>query len=175
MCKSTCTTNKSTAVVSIKPQQRVTEFPGEHLVYRVKWRVKNHIQSTKPNDSKNKLKAKEKESRILVQALQRLNDECHLRGETLPRELQVFMSKLLFVVRAAVPLNKLDCFRDLPEECACGLTDRRHMSALVPFILKEEQSRIQEELAGRHVAVTFDGTTRLGKALAIVLCYVSDE
>lgn len=32
-----------------------------------------------------------------------------------------------------------------------------------------------KELAGRHVAVIFDGTTRLGEALAIVLCYVSDE
>ena len=85
------------------------------------------------------------------------------------------MSKFLFVVRAAVPLNKLDCFRDLPEERACRLTDRRHMSDLVPFILKEEQSRIQKELAGRYVAVTFDGTTCLREALAIVLCYVSDE
>ena len=76
---------------------------------------------------------------------------------------------------AAVPLNKLECVRDLLEERAWRLTDRRHISDLVPFILKEEQSRIQEELAGRNVAVIFDGTTRLGEALAIVLHYVSDE
>ncbi len=40
------------------------------------------------------------------------------------------------------------------------------ISDLVPFILKEEQSRIQGEIAG---------TTCLGEALAIVLRYVSDE
>ena len=49
------------------------------------------------------------------------------------------------------------------------------MSDLVTFILKEEQSHIQEELVGRHVAVIFDGTTHLGEALTIVLRYLSDE
>ena len=67
-----------------------------------------------------------------------------------------------------MPLNKLDCFRNLLEEHAWRVTERRHMSDLVPVIMKEE-------LAGKHVAVIFDGTTRLGKTLAIVLRYVSDE
>ena len=78
-------------------------------------------------------------------------------------------------LRAAVSLNKLECFRGLLEEHAWHLTDRHHMSDLVPFILKEEQSRIQEELAGRHMAVIFFVTTHLGEALPIVMHYVNDE
>ena len=60
--------------MSIKPQQRVTDFPGEHLTVSngklcvacreelnlKKSSVKNHLQPTKHKDSKNKLKAREK-------------------------------------------------------------------------------------------------------------------
>lgn len=41
--------------------------------------------------------------------------------------------------------------------------------------LKEERSHIQEEIAGRHLAVIFDGTSYLGETLAIVLRYVRDK
>lgn len=71
-----------------------------------------------------------------------------------------------------MPLNKLDCFRDILEENAYRLTDRRYMTDLV---LKEEQSRIQGEIAGKKVSVILDGTSRLGEALAIVLRYVTDD
>ena len=36
-------------------------------------------------------------------------------------------------------------------------------------ILQEEQDRIKNELAGKCVSVIFDGTTRCGEAMAIVL------
>ena len=147
MCKSM---NKSTAAVSIKPQKRVTEFPGEHLTVSngklfcvacreelnlKKSSVKN--QSSKRKYSKSKLKAKEQDIRI-QQALQRHNDECHLHVETLPLEQQVFRVKVVrLFLRAAVALNKLDCFRDLLEEHAWRLTDGCHISHLVAFLLKE--------------------------------------
>ena len=34
------------------------------------------------------------------------------------------------------------------------LADRRHMSDLVPFILKDEQDKIKGEIAGRDMSVT---------------------
>ena len=74
-----------------------------------------------------------------------------------------------------MPLHKLVYFRDLLEENAFRLTDRRHMSDLIPFILEEEQARIKNEIAGKAVSVIYDGTTRLGEALAIVLRYVGND
>ena len=49
------------------------------------------------------------------------------------------------------------------------------MSDLVPFILTEEQAEIKEEINGKEVSVIFDGTTRLGEAMAIVIGFVNDE
>ena len=49
------------------------------------------------------------------------------------------------------------------------------MSDLIPFVLRQEQAKIKEEIEGKHVAVIFDGTTYLGEALAIVLRFVSED
>ena len=66
-------------------------------------------------------------------------------------------------------------FRELLEGGAYRLSDRRHMSDLIPFVLRQEQAKIKEEIEGKHVAVIFDGTTYLGEALAIVLRFVSED
>ena len=49
------------------------------------------------------------------------------------------------------------------------------MSDLIPFVLQQEQAKIKEEMQGKHVGVIFDGTTRLGEALSIVLRFVSED
>ena len=49
------------------------------------------------------------------------------------------------------------------------------MFDLVPFILKEEETCLKQELQGKQVGVIFDGTTRLGEAMTIILRYVSDS
>ena len=36
---------------------------------------------------------------------------------------------------------------------------------LLPFIAKEEQTRIRQELDGQNMSVIFDGTTHLNEAL----------
>ena len=52
-------------------------------------------------------------------------------GETLPMEQRLYRLKVLKTfLRAAVPLSKLDAFRDILEENVS--LDRRHMSDLVP-------------------------------------------
>ena len=48
------------------------------------------------------------------------------------------------------------------------------MSDLIPFIQAEEQQQIKAELQGKKVSFVFDGTTRLGEALVIVLRFVDD-
>ena len=49
------------------------------------------------------------------------------------------------------------------------------MFDLVPFILKREEEQIRKEITDKHVSVIFDGTSRLGEAMAILVRFVSDE
>ena len=49
------------------------------------------------------------------------------------------------------------------------------MHDLIPFIHKEEFEKLQQEINGKDVSVIFDGTTRLGEALAIVIRYVNSD
>lgn len=75
-------------------------------------------------------------------------------------------------MRAGVPLSKLKYFRDILEESAMRLTEQSHMLDLVPFILEQERACIKEEIKGKHLSIVFDGTSRLGEVLAIIVCYV---
>ena len=42
-------------------------------------------------------------------------------------------------------------------------------------MLKEEQQRIKQEISSKSVSVIFDGTSRLGEALAVMVRFVSDD
>ena len=71
----------------------------------------------------------------MADALHKHNNEQHLRGETLPIDQQVYRVKVVSsFLRAAVPLNKMQFFKNLLEENAYCLTDRHYMSDLIPFI-----------------------------------------
>ena len=49
------------------------------------------------------------------------------------------------------------------------------MDDYVPFILKEEEGRIHSEIDGQQLPVIFDGTSRLGEALVVLLHFVSSN
>ena len=80
-------------------------------------------------------------------------------------------------MKSGIPLEKLECpeMRSLLEQNAFKLTDKRHMIELVPFVLDQERKRIQEEVKGKCISVIFDGTTRLGEVLAVVVRFVDDR
>ena len=137
--------------------------------------MKGHLKAKKHADNVKRREAKETRERDIARSLV-AHDESHPRGETLPTGQWVYRVKVgTSFLRAGVPLSKLECFRDILEEHAYRLTDRRHMSDLVPFILTEKQARIKRKIEGRDVSVIFDGTTRLGEAMAVVIHFVSDE
>ena len=81
----------------------------------------------------------------------------HPVGETLPLEQRVYRLKVVKTfLRAAVPLSKIDAFRDLLEENSFRLTDHRHMCDLIPFIITQEKADIKAEIVGKPVFVVFD-------------------
>ena len=75
-------------------------------------------------------------------------------------------------MEAGVPLNKLHHFREILEQHGYKVGDQRGMYDLIPFVFDEEQKRIKTEIQGKNISVIFDGTTRLGEALAIIVRYV---
>ena len=62
----------------------------------------------------------------------------------------------------------------LLEQQVNKLADQRGMYDLIPFIVDDEQKRMKKEIEGKDISVIFDGTTRLGEALAIIVRFVDD-
>ena len=49
------------------------------------------------------------------------------------------------------------------------------MSDTVPFIYSQEEAQIKEEIRGKDLPVIFDGTTRLGEAMAIIVRFIDSD
>ena len=134
------------------------------------------MKSKKHQLGKERLQCKNREERDIALAFDSYNKEEYLAGETLSRDVQVYHVKVVQTfLKAGVPLNKVDIFRHLLEENGTRLVERRSLSDLVPFVREQEVAQIRQEIAGRKVSVIFDGTTRLGEALVIVIRFVTDD
>ncbi len=175
---------------SVTPHQRVTEFPDEKLsvsngkLFCLACReeialkrsvVSYHVRSAKHTEGKQKLLNRDAREHDLAE-LKRTDEHDHPRGESLPTDQRVFRVKVVRTfLRAAVPLSKLDVFRELLEETGFRLPDRRYLSDIVPLIHQQELELLKSEIQGKHLSVVFDGTTRFGEAMAVLVRYVSDD
>ena len=74
-----------------------------------------------------------------------------------------------------VLLNKPPLLRKLIEEHAYHLTDHRHMSDLVPFILPQEKEKIKQEIIDKAISLVFYDTIRLGELFVIVVHFIESE
>ena len=70
------------------------------------------------------------------------------------------------MLKAGVPLTKIDSFRDLLEENGYALTNSSNLRQLVPFILEEEIALLKQEIGGKHVSIM----ERLMSAKPWLLC-----
>ena len=90
------------------------------------------MKSSKHAKGKERMSKKEAQQKDLAEALQKYNEDVHLRGETLPQTQQVYRVKVLkSFLRAGIPLNKIDPYRDLLEEGGYRLCDRRFLYDLI--------------------------------------------
>ena len=172
---------------STSPLQRIREFSGENLTVSagklfcsgcreelgLKLSViQLHIKSNKHRAGKERLQGSEAREQDIATAFARYSQHEHVSGETLSREVQVYRIQVVTTfLKADIPLNKIDVFRDLLEKNGQRLAGRRSLSDLIH---QEEIALIKEELRGKKVSVIFDGTTRLGEAMAIILRFVDD-
>ena len=79
------------------------------------------------------------------------------------------------MLKAGVPLNKLDKFRDLLEESVLSLTTSSSLRQLLPFIRQNEICHLKKEIEGKYVSILFDGTTHVCEALVVIIRYVDDD
>ena len=112
----------------------------------------------------------------MVDAMKNYDKEVHPKGEMLSDNQRVFRIRVLKTfLKAGVPLQKMDDFRELLEEGGYRLTSVPNMRQFIPFVRKEEEEMIKGEISGHNVSVIYDGTTRLGEALVIVVRFITAD
>ena len=79
------------------------------------------------------------------------------------------------MLKAGVPLSKVDLFRDLLEEHGYALMSSTNLRQLIPFIHQEELSRIKQDILNQPLSIIFDGTTHVCEAFVVVLRYLTDD
>ena len=73
-------------------------------------------------------------------------------------------------------LAKVVAIRPLLEKYGHRLTNRAHLSELIPAVLDNEKDKLKKELKDvKEASVIFDGTARLGEALAVIVRYVQEN
>lgn len=182
----------TTDPTTITPLNRVKEFPGECLAVRngklfctacreelalKKSTIKAHItRGDKYQKAKRKLASKEAKERDLTEFLLQAYDKevRSASSTTISMEERVYRAKVVEnFLQAGIPLSKIDSLRDILEENALRLTHSSHLADYIPPLLKKEKMSVRREVENKDVSVIFDGTTRLGEALAIVIRYIS--
>ncbi len=74
-----------------------------------------------------------------------------------------------------MPLNKVDCFREILEENSLRLTSADNLRDIIPFLHQQEQISIKTQINGKQVSAIFDGTTHVCEALVVVLRFVDEH
>ena len=144
---------------TISTQDRVKQYPEECLTTYNKGQklfcnacreelslkkniINSHISSIKHKTSKEKLTQKEARERSIATSLKAYDKAAHPVGETLPMEQRVYRLKVLKTfLKAAVPLSKLDEFRDILEEGGVRLTDQSHIAEMIPFLKHKRRAK----------------------------------
>ena len=80
------------------------------------------------------------------------------------------------LLKAGIPVLKVDSSRPFLEKYAHRLTSRNHLAAFIPMIRQKEIDFVKSEIAAKSAfSVIFDGSTRLGEALAIIVRFIDKD
>ena len=100
--------------------------------------IQYHIKSQKRISGKKKLALAGKEESIIQKALHVYDSRTRLVGYGLPDSTRVYQVKVeTAMLKAGVPLSKVDLFRDLLKEHGYALTSSTNLGQLIPFIYQK--------------------------------------
>ena len=173
-------------------RDRIEEFPEENLCLRggklfcngckeilssKKSILKNHFASKKHAAGKEKLKVTKKRDQTIEEALRK---EKHNKDSTLPVEERAYRLQVVEeFLKAGIPIRKMDKLRTLLERQGHRLSHSSNMMDYVTIIYKQEIERIKAEIcqgvSTRDVSVIYDGSTRQGEAIVILVRFVDDD
>ena len=80
-------------------------------------------------------------------------------------------------LRAGAALNKLAYFRPLLEIYGSRLGSRALLAQLIAMVtvLAKEKDTIKTSLANKDISIVFDGSTRLGEVIVVVVRYIDEN
>ena len=176
---------------NVSAKKRVEEFKDEKLkiisgntLFRqsckeiVSLKTSNltaHISSKRHKTNKQTEAKTNKREKDIAEALGVYDAEYHPKGEKLPTSTRIFrVNVVLAFLKSGTPLNKMEYFRELFEEAGMALTSQFNMRQLIPFIMEEEYTMVCKELMCKDVSIVFDGTTRDGEALVVLVRFVNN-
>ena len=132
--------------------------------------ITQHVNSAKHATGLKCIASKEKREKSIADLLKKYDDEAHPSGENLAESTRIYRVKVVTAfLKAGVPLNKVDYFRELLEKSSYRLTASQNLSEMIPFIRNVEREKLQKEIEGKKLSVIFDGTTHVCEAMVIVL------
>ena len=139
--------------------------------------IVNHIRSgEKHKKAKEAIEKRQTRELNLVEVLKAYDQQVHLKGSaSVSMDARVYRVRVVEqFLKSGIPMSKIDSLRPLLEEGSHRLTHSSHLSEYIPVVYSEEKKGIKNEVEGRDVSVIFDGSTRLGEALGIVLRFFSE-
>lgn len=138
--------------------------------------TKVHIESKKHVEHLARMLNNDKNKEDIISHLKTYDNEVHPKGETLDQTTRVFrLDAVRALLSAGIPLAKLDDLRPFLEKYGHSLTHSSNMSDLVDFIHKKELDDVKKDFKGLLVSVVFDGASRQGEVLAVVIRYVDPK
>ena len=118
-----------------------------------------------------RLESKRAKERDLTELLKTYDKEAQPAGVQISMEERVYRAKVVEqFLKARVPLAKIDSLRELLEENAFRLAHSSHLADYIPPL---HLRSIRQQIQRKDVALIFDGTSRLGEALAMVIRFHS--
>lgn len=97
--------------------------------------------------------------------------------QNVPRETHVYRWRVVeSFLYAGIACSKIEMLRPLLEREGHTLTSRSHLESLyIPQIEAREVKRLTAEMKDKHFTLVFDGTTRLGEAIALVTRCITND
>ena len=150
--------------------------PGKKLsLSKKKSSVKKHVSSVKHIKSLENIKKTKKKDQNIKDLLGKTRERA--KGSTLPEDMRLYRYDLVEAfLKAGIPLSKVDSLLQFLEKYGHRLTSRTHLAEFIPLIRQKEIDSLKSEIAANSAfSVIFDGSTRLGEALAIIVRFIERE
>ena len=157
--------------LSVRSENMLRCDACKETISKKKSTVCKHINPVKHNDAKRAIQNSKERDQSLLTFLQRKDKEDNPKGETLPEDVRLFRFDLVEAfLSAGIPLSKIDHLRSFLEKYGYRFTAHGHLSQMIQSIIEKEKEPLKTELSlVDGCSVIFDGSTRLGEALAIAL------